>query len=310
MNQFQRFRSTPVIAKGTNYDGTWQADALAAPSVCWTGSQYVLTCSAWKSSASKWASLFFTSPDLETWTYVTGSRLGGSVYLLGNAGIAWWGSKYWFVYQNTGGGGVVTIDYSTDLLTWTNAGAAPAGLLALNDPAPVVSLSGSKLEIWGINGSRNPQMWDSPDGTTWTDQGEQMTQPGWTGAAGVTPWGEHHAFYYLGARYLLSDIGGTGGRLRAMFKSPNANTTWDTPVGSCFGPDPFTSWESAQVFDGSAIVADRSDGRGTAFWMVYAGGDNTSTTDDTNSSIGLAWMTAPSAPGSGKPASYYAMMRA
>ena len=57
-----RSQTTPVLTKGGTYGG-WTADAIAAPSVCYDGTRYVMTVSLWSVSLSKWASAFFTSPD-------------------------------------------------------------------------------------------------------------------------------------------------------------------------------------------------------------------------------------------------------
>ena len=42
------------------------------------------------------------------------------------------------------------------------------------------------------------------------------------------------------------------------------------------------------MFDASVIVADTGDGNGLIPWMLYAGGDNSSPTDNTDSSMGYA----------------------
>ncbi len=280
-----RIQTTPVIAKGGTYNGV-VADALAAPSVCWDGTRFVLTCSMWNTATSKWSSIFFTSTDLATWSYVSGSIRTPATYLLGNGGIAWFGGQYWFVYENDDT--FAHVDTSTDLLSWTNQFNPLGG--SKPDPAPVVNPTSGKLEIWYRSIARDVYYLDSPDGTTWTDRGAVFTGGSWT--AGTL--GEAHAYYPGdGYRYLLFDVSPDGGgRLRGQVRASATGVpaSWDHQYGTVLGPDPFNAWEAAQVFDGSAIAADRGDGRGLKSWIVYAGGTNTSGTDATDSGIGIAYM--------------------
>src|SRR4051812_34058398 len=98
---FTRLQSTPVLAKGGTYGGI-QADALAAPAVCWDGTRWVMTVSIWNVAGQKWHSIFLTASDLAgTWSYVASSLRtpGGTDYILGNGGLAWFGGKYWFAYN-------------------------------------------------------------------------------------------------------------------------------------------------------------------------------------------------------------------
>ena len=101
----QRIQSAPVLKnfnQGGSSIGGIQVDAYAAPGVCWDGTQYVMTVSIWNNANSLWYSAFFTSPDLATWTYVTGSLQtpSGTDYIIGNGGIAWFGGKYYWVYNH------------------------------------------------------------------------------------------------------------------------------------------------------------------------------------------------------------------
>ncbi len=285
MIQFVRIQTTPVIAKGGTYNGV-VADALAAPSVCWDGTRFVLTCSMWNIATSKWSSIFFTSTDLATWSYVSGSIRTPATYLLGNGGIAWFASKYWFVYENDDT--TAHIDTSTDLLSWTNQFNPLGG--SMPDPAPVVNPETSKLEVWFRDTGRVVHYWDSPDGTTWTDRGSVFTAGSWTNGS----LGEAHVYYPGdGYRYLLFDVDPDGGgRMRGQVRASATGVpaSWDHQYGTVLGNDPLNAWEAAQVFDGSAIAADRGDGRGLKAWIVYAGGTNTSGTDATDSGIGIAYM--------------------
>lgn len=288
--RFTRNGSTPVLAKGSAYGG-WTADALAAPSVCWDGSQYVMTVSLWSVANSKWASAFFTSPNLSTWSYVTNSLWvpAGSDYILGNAGIAWFGGKYWFAYNHYVSGSpaaerYVGLAHSTDLLTWTVVSSSH-----LTDAADLdfsINPGSGKLELWYIKTSdRTLHMEDSPDGSTWTDRGQFLATPSWA----TYNFGEPSVFYRAGARYLLVDASvlATGYRFRAMLHSDNQDVTWVLD-GTALSPAAANAWESGQVFDDANIFGDIGDGNGNTLHMLYAGSDSHSPGDNTNSSIGLA----------------------
>ncbi len=307
--QYLRYQTTPIIPNGGTYDG-WKADALAAPAITFGGSKYVLTCSAWQISTASWSTLFFSSTDLVTWTYMTGSiRTPATGYLLGNGSVIYWSGKYWFVYTDadfsiTNG----ILDYSTDPTlqsgNWTNVSTNVGGV-EVNDPGIVLNPYNNKLEIWYVDGSRVPSYMDSPDGSAWTVQGQSLTSPP-TWLTGAT--GEAHAFYLHpdGARYLVMDTGFsseyTTARLKALFTSAARDTTW-TSLGSCLGPAIFSpvagdstfGWESYQVFDGM-VFGPVEGPNGLGYYQVYAGGDNSSTTNATDSGIGLAFAGAPAPP--------------
>lgn len=290
---FTRYSTSPVLTKGSTYN-SWTADALAAPSVCHDGTQYVMTVSFWSVANSKWASGFFTSSDMTSWSYVANSLWapGGTDYILGNAGIEWFGGKYWFAYNHypsgTGSGPdiLVGLAHSTDLLTWTVVSSSH-----LTDAADLefsINPYNRKLELWYIKATdRSVHMEDSPDGTTWTDQGQFFASPSWANYN----FGEPSVFYYGGARYMLCDCSTTANAYRylAMIKSPNMDTTWEV-MGTGL-PISANAWETGQVFDAAAIVANLNDGRGTIPRLLYAGSDTHSSTDNTNSSIGLAYNT-------------------
>ncbi len=303
--EFARNRSTPVLAKGSTYGGV-TADALAAPSATWDGSQFVMTVSAWNTANSKWYSLFFTSSDLATWSYVASSirpPVGGD-YILGNGGICWFGGKYYFAYNHYPNpalaGHPIALEYSTDLLSWTSV-ADP--LYDGVDPGLNIGPTG-KLELWRTDGNtRHIYFADTPDGTTWTDHGDYLSPPAWHDTGGA--FGEAHAFVENGVRYLVTDITQEAARFRGLFVSAGLNTTWTTR-GTCLGASPFNAWEGSQVFDGMIVGSfDTGDGLGTKWRMLYAGGDNLSGTDNTDSSIGLAYMDVPAAPGTVTPQSLF-----
>jgi hypothetical protein len=294
MLQFQRHQSTPVLAKGGTYDG-WTADALAAPSVCWDGTQFVMTVSFWSIANAKWASGFFTSPDLVTWTYVTGSLRApqGSDYILGNAGLAWWNGKYWFAYNHyPGGANGVAIQTSTDLINWTTVYdflPSPAGNEYNADPSLSVNAPSGALELWSLDGSRNTCLTTTsdPTGVTWSSSAVMHTKPAWA----PTDYGEPDAFYGAdGTRYLTFDFASESGR-RGIGQAASAgqDTSWTT-YGSVLGMAALNAWEAVNIFDSSNVGVFSLNGRGAVRWMVYAGSDTVAATDNTNSSIGLAWM--------------------
>ena len=223
--------TTPVLAKGGVYNG-WTADALAAPAVCYDGSRFVMTVSFWSIANSKWASGFFISPDMQTWTYVANSLQAptGSDYILGNSGLVWWNGKYWWGYSHypSGGGATTTvIATSTDLLNWTIVSTPASGF----DPNLCVNPSSGNLELWYMDTSRQVQMSNSPDGVTWTSHGVFLVSNGYG-----SQFGEPSVFYVGGIRYLTVDVGGIPGvspspsptaRFIALLASPAQNTIWE-----------------------------------------------------------------------------------
>ncbi len=301
--EFARIQNTPVLAKGGTYNSV-VADALAAPSATWDGTRFVMTASIWNIANSKWYSIFLTSPDLITWTYVANSLRSpaGSDYILGNGSILWWGSKYYFAYSHyvLSGSFTVTLDYSTDLLSWTNV--ADPLYSGVTDPGLNLGPTGN-IELWsGGGGGTDTHFADSPDGTNWTDHGIYHSAPAWSTGG----YGEAHAFCVTGARWLVSDVAAELGRLRALYKSTGFNTVW-TNQGTCLGASSVNAWEGAQVFDGAIVGAfDLGNGLGTKLWLLYAGGDNRSLADNTNSSVGLAYLDVPAVPSSFAPSLFRA----
>lgn len=303
MRQFTRQQSTPVLAKGATYDG-WVADALAAPAVCWNPDDgvFAMTVSFWDDTAGEWASGFFTSTDLVTWGYVSGSLKTptGSNYILGNAGLEYFEGEYWFAYNEyeTAPNNRVKVSHSTDLVSWTDLGAVSVGPTAQADPSLRVNPTSGLLELWLIDQSdRSAWMLDSPDGSAWTSRGQFLD-----GALPYdTNFGEPDVFYLPGdaGRYMLYDGAVESGR-RHLFLAYSAgqDTSWET-LGSVLGPSAVNSWENVNTFDAAcAGVFDVGDG--DRIYLLYAGGDVVAATDDTSSSIGLAWVASggrsPSAP--------------
>jgi len=290
MIQYRRIQETPVLAKGSTYDG-WTADSIAAPSVCHDGTQFVMTVSLWSIANSEWASAFFTSPDLVTWSYVASSLRvpQGSDYILGNAGLVWWDNKYWFAYnhyQTTPNG--VAIQTSTDLVNWTTVYDPMPGSGGYDaDPSLSVNPGTGKLELWCLDVSRDTTLFDTSDGVTFTYRGVLHEAPSWN----VTNYGEPDVYYRNGARILTFDTAYEGGRRSIGFSvSPAQNSTWTTKC-TVLGPNLLASWESINVFDSANVgVYDRGDGRGAVCWMLYAGGDVVAATDNTSSGIGLAYL--------------------
>jgi len=282
---FEEAQDTPVLVKGGTYNG-WEADAFAAPAATYDGTRYVMTVSMFSAAEDKWASGFFTSPDMKNWTYVNNSLFPPSVSddILGNAGIAWFQGKYWFAYDY--GQTALAIATSTDLLHW-NTVVAPLVSYGADASLDINPVSG-KLEVWYMtkNNPRHIHMQDSSNGTAWTDEGNYLSS-----GSVVYPadFGEPSVFYIGNVRYMTFDGGfGAGKRNTILTHSVNQDTNW---VSDAMGlsNNPNNEWESQQVFDGSVLVADLGDGRGLVPRLLYAGSDNDSSTDNTDSSIGLAY---------------------
>ena len=306
-------RTTPAILKGATYDG-WKGDALTAPSVCWDGTRFLMNVAAWDIARSKWAGVFFTSPDLETWTYMAGSMYPptGVDYINANGGFAWFLGKYWqapnHYPQDYSQINHIRILSSTDptlqAASWVTV-VDELTTLGGADPHLVVNPKNGKLECWsavGSSPSRTLQMHDTPDGLTWTYRGVIFTYDTTTGDQGEA------AIFYNGddgdwTRWMSVDAspnGTRGQRQSWLYSSPNQNTTWIKDPLPYNMITPAHPWESVQVYDAVTIICDTGDGKGRIPRLFYSGGDNSSSTDNTNSSIGIAYgptpMTGPPLP--------------
>ncbi len=293
MRQFAHIQNTPVIAKGAAYDG-WTADALAAPAVCHNGTGFVMTVSFWNTAAQQWASGFFTSPDLVTWTYVVGSLQvpTGPDYILGNSGLAWWNNKYWFAfnhYPTDAPANGIAIWSSTDLLNWT-VEESEIGPAYAADPQLSVNPDTDKLECLYINSARECGLLDTSNGTVWTDQGVIRTGPFWA----VADFGECTLHYNASGCWMTHDGARvTGRRFIGLALSTDDKATW-TGFGTCLALNINNAWENTNIFDSCPVgVYDLGDG--PRLYLLYAGSDIVAATNDTSSSIGLAWMTDPTA---------------
>lgn len=317
--EFKKYQDAPILTKGGTYDG-WKADAFAAPSVTWNGSIFAMTASMWDNTRMKWASGFFTSTLLvSNWTYVSGSLRApqGSDYILGNGGICWFKNRFYFAYLHypnppVGGALNLAIQHSTDLLNWTTdvdplTTDSLGNTVKQGDPGLNIGPNG-ELELWTvINNTNDAFSYSSTDGVTWTltsgVNGYNIGGLNYSGGgSAATGFGEAHCLVYSGKRYLTADQSNRSdshdGRVRVMFQSAASPVAWDTPLGSCLGPSSVNSmaWQVVQVFDGMMFGPFNAGGLTNVFWKVFAGGDNNSGTDNTDSSIGLAWMQAPGIP--------------
>ena len=310
---FTRPQSTPVIAKGSTYDG-WTADALASPTACWDGTRWVMTVGAWSIANAKWASLFFASTNFKTWTYVTGSLRAptGSDYILGNSGIAYWKGKYWFAYNHysntvgsppVGTASGINIDWSIDLTHWTNT--VSLGIDASGaDVSLIVNPTTNNLECWFLDSSRYVEYSFSTDGSTWTPSGHGALIVSSDQIPYTTDFGEPSIYYVNGLRYATCDGGIIPGGRSVQFYG--SGLVYQAPA---LVPSTTNAWESANVFDGTIVGAyDIGDGNGRQLWLIYAGSDIYAPTDNTDSSIGIAYATAPalSGPGGFYPNNYFA----
>ena len=299
---FTQLGTTPVLTKGSTYDG-WKADAIAAPSSTikvtsgvFAGT-FVGTFSLWSIANSQWASAFFTSPDLATWTYVSGSLQAptGGDYILGNGGIVVTGSTFIWTYTHyplpDPGPHNITIATSTDLIHWTIVNSDPTGNTSgQGDPELDFNPAGTlELVIIDNSAQRFYSYTSTNNGTSWTPVGAIYPAPANVGTANT---GAPSIFYYNNSTFLTYDQGQNVTnypRYIRMVSTPGNNVGWNLPV-TALTNNPSLPWQSVQVFDCSTIVADRGDGRGPIPWMLFSGGDNSSPQDNTDSSIGLAYL--------------------
>ena len=243
-----------------------------------------------------WASGFFTSSNLSTWTYVPSSLQTpqGSDYIIGNSGIVVSGSTFIWAYTHYASGATnhqITIATSTDLVNWTVVNSSPTGAAADGDPS--LNFNGSTLELWTDDNDTTPGKaflyTSSNNGTTWASQGAIFPFPASVNSFNT---GEPSVWYVNSVRYMAFDIGGnplTNARLTESVNSPSANTAWNWPrIANT--PNGSFAWQAGQVFDATVIVADTGDGNGMIPRMLYAGSDTTSNIDNTDSSIGLAYL--------------------
>ena len=254
-NYFRELQDSPVLINGGVYNG-WEADAFAAPAATYDGTRYVMTVSMWSIAENCWATGFFTSPDMKTWTYVNNSLLmpdslpvTSGDYVLGNAGIAWFQGKYWFAYDY--GPTSLAIANSTDLLHWNIVVATLASYGA--DAALDINPVSGKLEVWYMTSARHIHMQDSSNGVTWTDKGDYLSG----GPPGLeADFGEPSVFYLGTIRYMTFDGGSVSGQRNLILAhSVNQDTTWVFD-GLALSNKTNNEWESNQVFDGSILVTD------------------------------------------------------
>lgn len=297
----------PVLVKGGSYGG-WDADALAAPSWCYDGTRYVMVVSLWSDAESKWASAFFTSPDMAIWTYVPGSLLTpeGVNYIRGNGGIAWFNGEYWINYNQYEGyvGASIWVEKSSDLVTWelVSADAFPRSgpdSSSQLDPSLKVNPNTGNLETWYI-GSTTPEfsgrsicMAYSEDGETWTKAGTIFQQSIWDAAN----FGEPDVAYGADGRiHLVWDATIlTGQRNLGYAASDDDGATWQT-YGTADGPRPWGSFDTVNCFDGAIGFADLGDGNGNCLRLLYAGSNAIAATDDTQSDIGYGYLVVTQGP--------------
>ena len=295
----QRIQSTPVLANHNQGGGTvggLQVDAFAAPAACWDGSRWVMTVSIWNIANNKWYSAFYTSTNLTTWTYVAGSLQSpaGSDYIIGNSGLVWFNSAYYWTYNHYPLNSLTpaaTLASSTNLTTWTIV-RDPVNSNYLADPALVVNPNTGNLELWGTaatsSGPRGIVFATSPDGSTWSPYSLVLSSPGFLTPTGPT-FGEPQPFFVGSNCYCTCDGTGVGRTYRTtqLFMGPDlvfAFQDVNKPVAA-------SAWETIQVFDCACLgLFDRGDGLGPQYWFLYAGGNNNSPTDNTDSCIGLAYL--------------------
>jgi len=270
-----------VIEKGATYDELF-ADGVAAPAVCWDGTHYVMTISVWNDALNKWTCIFLTSSDLKIWTYITGSKTAAGPR---NAGLCFYAGKYWFAYNDNP---TIELAWSIDLLNWTLVDddiiPGPGYDASIN-----VNKDGNGLELWYVESvTRNIYMKTSSDGITWSSATKYKDNDT---IYASDYFGQPSIFYIDGMRYMLCDVGTKNKddvytRMTVMMHSVLCDTTWifDGPV---LLPNPTADWESKQVFDSYPIIADLGDGLGNIPRILYAGSNNNSMTNDTDSCIGL-----------------------
>lgn len=292
--------SSPVLTKGGTYNG-WTANALAAPGFTSDGTQFVQTVSMWSIANSQWASGFFTSPlngsnALKTWTYVAGSLISptGGDYIAGNGDIIYFGGTYYFLYAHYANGsatcGPIAIRTASTIVGL--ASATPSQLVANNycDASFSLNPDGVTLEIWATNSANNRTL------SEWTCTSSCGTGGSWTGPTALFNYpsslgggGEPSVFYIGTQRFMVVDSYPSvlGGRYTSLFVSPSQNSTW-YGLGTAIIPYPLNAWQQDQVFDADCRMVDTGDGLGAVPRCLFAGSDNTSGGDNTDSSIGYA----------------------
>jgi hypothetical protein len=290
---FAQASANQVLTKGGSYGG-WTADAMAAPAFCWDGTRYVMTISLWSIANSQWASAFFTSPNLKTWTYVTSSLQvpTGGDYIWGNSGIAYYGGLYYVAYTHYPSSATsrgVVVATSSNLTTWTTVYTVTAGAgEVFGDPSLNVNPSGN-LELWMAHSPSNQFALRTFNGTTWTDLGNQVAFP-----SDYAGGGEPSTWYSGTRRYIAYDAQTSGNHFngfritKALISDP-PYTTYTAASVTLNAPNTAAAWQSAQVFDASVLLTDAEDGNGLIPRFLFAGGNVNSSTDNTSSSIGYGY---------------------
>jgi hypothetical protein len=290
---FMQSSATPVLTKGGSYGG-WTADAFAAPAFCWDGTRYVMTASLWSVANSKWASAFYTSSNLKTWSYVASSLQSpsGGDYIWGNSGLAYFNGLYYLAYTHYASGATsrgVTVATSSNLTTWTTIYTVTAGASEVyGDPSLNVNQNTGLLELWMAHNPSNQFALRTFTGTTWTDLGDQVAFP-----SDYAGGGEPSVWYSGTRRYIAYDAQTSGNhfngfRLTKAIYTDSPYTTY-LPASLTLNVPTSAAWQSAQVFDASVLMTDSEDGNGMGPHFLYAGADINSSTDNTDSSLGYGY---------------------
>lgn len=287
---FRRLQDAPVLAKGGTYQGRL-VDGFAAPAVIDDTTQLVKSVSGWTDSLANWAEFLFTSArtDGVVWAYVADSMIepaSGSLY--GNPGFAWFLGAYWRAVTNSGESGSPIILYRNTGLTaagWVEQYRFTGG----SDAALSVNPNNGKLELWYVTGTsptRKLAMRDSADGLSFTTHADLISAAGWN----YIDIGEPHCqFTRAGLRIVWADASTfSGARIIQRYDETAVDSLVFTPRGGVFGAAGHLG--DIQMFDATTLLLDRQDGRGSCYWMWAAAGPTFAPTNDTDSSIVLAYL--------------------
>lgn len=292
------YTASPIIALGAG--GSWEDGDVANPDVFrdTPNNRWVMNYSGYDGAV--WKTGLAYSTDLLAWTKEAANPVfapnGSEGNIAANGSIVLKGSTYYLYYQaGVSGGNQICCATSTNLINWTRQNSGnpviaidAADLNATADPAARLMSDGTTIEVYYMTnsgGARRIRRATSTDGVTFSKVATGTFLL--TGINDQNTFGEPYPIGDYGTNMqLLTDwsIGSAQARRIVLWTTADGGATW-TFNGVFYGPNPSLSWESAQDFDGCAIVS------GGTMYLFHAGGTANGAAAGLNAQIGVATLT-------------------